>query len=238
MNIVTKYLIKAHSVEAKPISQFLTDASNILPTPKFIKSKYNTIEDRKNRAYVLGISINELARNLYISDDIFEAMSDRKLNFSEVFRYVFYNELTDIKDLFESCTFLFNKNELNSIIGIRIAYRTYPLYLELKHKNIKQYEEAYGEVDDPDVQKDIIMTAFEKGDLYYTETRLFRDLVNRCKRMVQTIMSDKFWSNYIKQEDREIKDFERRHNRKGILKRLSNFLDGLKRASFEDIMRG
>lgn len=232
MNVVTKYLIKA-----KKESQFLIDANKILPLPKYIKSKYDVLEDRKNKAYVLGVSVNELARNLYISDDIFTNMAERGLNFSEVFKYVFYNELTNIQTIFENCTFLFNKNELNSIVGIRIAYRTYPLYLELKTKNIKQYEDAYEKVDDPDIKKDIIMTAFEKGDLYYVETKLFKEFVSKCGSMIKKIMSDRFWSNYVRKEDKSIKEFERKH-RKGILKRLSNFLEGLKRASFEDIMRG
>lgn len=238
MNIVAKYIKEAHKVEAKNSSQFLVDAAKILPMPEFISSKYNTVEDRKNKAYVLGISINELARNLYISNDIFDAMSERHINFSEVFKYVFYNMLTEIQSMFESSVFLFRKNELYSIIGIRIAYRTYPLYLELKHKNVKNYEEAYDEVDDPDVKKDIIMTAFKKGDLYYVETKLFKEFVEKVRKQVKTIMSDRFWSNYVKQEDRAIKEFEAKHNHKGVLKRLTNFLEGLKRASFEDIMRG
>ena len=113
------------------------------------------------------------------------------------------------------------------------------MYFELKQKNIKKYEKAYDAVVDPDIRKDIILTAFNNGDLYWVANSNFNKLIKDIKKLVTVLMSDNYWKTYVKDVVKDRKRFERKFRKNPtVLDRMLNFLDGLRKASFDDIMRG
>lgn len=197
-------------MSSKQKSQFLADANKILPDYSNVKSKYMWVLDYATKQKVLGFNPFTLPSN--ISNKNIEEFEKYGKHLKDIFDVEFYDILEEAKQLYESFTYNIDKR-YRFYAGILISYRTFPMYFELKYKNIKKYEDVYGLEYDADYRKDMIMKAFKQGDIWYEPNATFDKVIKAVNKRLKDILSDSYWSKVLNEIVKDYNKYERKFRR-------------------------